>query len=251
MRSRACSLSARIGSELFVTNTTRWPRPRRSAIASTEPGIRARASQTTPSRSQSTVGGIVGHVGTAVATCPRAALRALRRHPLRRERNARRRQRPAVRRAVRRDVDELAEQDPHNIVHIDVPAPGRLPEPLRGRGDVAPRWRTDGVLVDDDRPTFTLYSDAVHRRGRRRPPHRRCDRCPRGRRPRRRRGAAPRAPRRRRPPPIASTSPGDQRQPLAGVGTLADGGPDRLLAGPAEPIGSCTDEAGVVHTVER
>jgi len=53
------------------------------------------------------------------------------------------------------DVDELADRDPHNIVHVDVPRGGddryeRAAATLRG-------WIGAGVLVEDDAPTFTLY----------------------------------------------------------------------------------------------
>ncbi len=53
------------------------------------------------------------------------------------------------------DVDALEARDPHNIVHVDVP---------RGdedRYDVAARllreWVADGVLIPDERPSFTIY----------------------------------------------------------------------------------------------
>jgi uncharacterized protein (DUF1015 family) len=52
---------------------------------------------------------------------------------------------------------ELAARDPHNAVRIDLPAG----EDGRDRYDVAREllaaWRADGTLVDDERPTFTVY----------------------------------------------------------------------------------------------
>jgi uncharacterized protein (DUF1015 family) len=53
------------------------------------------------------------------------------------------------------DIDELAARDPRNIVHVDVPrgGPGRYETAAR----TLCRWIDDGVLVADDRPTFTLY----------------------------------------------------------------------------------------------
>ena len=52
---------------------------------------------------------------------------------------------------------ELAARDPHNAVRIDLP----IDEDGRDRYDVArsllAAWRADGTLVDDDRPTFTVY----------------------------------------------------------------------------------------------
>jgi uncharacterized protein (DUF1015 family) len=52
---------------------------------------------------------------------------------------------------------ELAGRDPHNAVRIDLP----VDEDGRDRYEVARSllagWRDEGVLVTDDRPTFTLY----------------------------------------------------------------------------------------------
>nr|WP_294694774.1 DUF1015 domain-containing protein [uncultured Friedmanniella sp.] len=55
----------------------------------------------------------------------------------------------------RADVEALAAQSAHNIVHVDVPLEGedryqRAAAQLRA-------WRADGVLVGDDVPSFTLY----------------------------------------------------------------------------------------------
>ena len=52
---------------------------------------------------------------------------------------------------------ELAQRDPHNAVRIDLP----IDEGGRDRYEVARSllagWRDQGVLVTDDRPTFTVY----------------------------------------------------------------------------------------------
>ena len=53
------------------------------------------------------------------------------------------------------DVDALAARDEHNIVHVDVPRGGPDRYELAGRR--FRQWLADGVLVADDRPTFTLY----------------------------------------------------------------------------------------------
>lgn len=53
------------------------------------------------------------------------------------------------------DVAELASRDPHNIVHVDVPAGGD------DRYEVAARtlsdWIAEGVLVRDEAPSLTIY----------------------------------------------------------------------------------------------
>ncbi len=53
------------------------------------------------------------------------------------------------------DVDEFAGRDEHNIVHVDVPRNG--PDRYTKAGARLRQWRADGVLVQDDAPTFTLY----------------------------------------------------------------------------------------------
>ena len=53
------------------------------------------------------------------------------------------------------DVDALDARDEHNIVHVDVPRGG--PDRYEVAGKLLRAWRDDGVLVDDDVPTFTLY----------------------------------------------------------------------------------------------
>ncbi len=53
------------------------------------------------------------------------------------------------------DVDDLAARDEHNIVHVDVPRGG--PDRYAEAGARLRQWRAEGVLVQDDAPTFTLY----------------------------------------------------------------------------------------------
>ncbi len=52
------------------------------------------------------------------------------------------------------EVAELAARDEHNIVHVDVP---RGPDRYDAAGRLLRQWITDGVLVEDDTPTFSLY----------------------------------------------------------------------------------------------
>ena len=52
------------------------------------------------------------------------------------------------------DAAELAGRDAHNIVHVDVPCgPDRYTTAAR----LLRRWIADGVLAEDETPTFTLY----------------------------------------------------------------------------------------------
>ncbi len=149
------------------------------------------------------------------------------------------------------DVDALAERDPHNIVHVDVPRPADSPSRYEDAARLLRAWLADGVLVDDDRPTFTLYRmqftdetgadrhtvgvigalEVVDLDGGGVLPHERTT-------------------------PKASTDRLDLTRatnanlsPVWGLSLTT--GLTALLADQAEPVGSCTDEAGVVHTVER
>ncbi len=54
-----------------------------------------------------------------------------------------------------RDVDELAARDPRNIVHVDVPRGG--PDRYERAAATMREWIDAGVLVPDDRPSYTLY----------------------------------------------------------------------------------------------
>jgi uncharacterized protein (DUF1015 family) len=53
------------------------------------------------------------------------------------------------------DVAELAARDPHNIVHVDVPAGGD--DRYRVAARTLAGWVADGVLVRDQVPTLTIY----------------------------------------------------------------------------------------------
>jgi uncharacterized protein (DUF1015 family) len=145
------------------------------------------------------------------------------------------------------EVSELAARDEHNIVHVDVP---RGPDRYAAAARLLRQWMAQGILVADEAPTFTLYrmrfADAS---GQRRDlvgaigalevvddgaggvlPHERTT-------------------------PKASTdrldltrSTGANLSPVWGL-SLA-GGLTRLLAEPAELVGSVTVDA-VEHVVER
>ena len=45
----------------------------------------------------------------------------------------------------------LLDRDPHNAVRLI------LPDSYRGAADLLDEWRSDGTLVDDDEPTFSVY----------------------------------------------------------------------------------------------
>jgi uncharacterized protein (DUF1015 family) len=52
---------------------------------------------------------------------------------------------------------ELAGRDPHNAVHLDVPAADGDRDRYAVARELLAAWRREGVLVDDDRPSFTVY----------------------------------------------------------------------------------------------
>ena len=55
------------------------------------------------------------------------------------------------------DRAALAGRDPHNAVHLDVPAAEGDRDRYQVARDLLAEWRRQGVLVTDDRPTFTAY----------------------------------------------------------------------------------------------
>ncbi len=149
------------------------------------------------------------------------------------------------------DVLALAARDEHNIVRIDVPREADGPGRYVHAAEVLRAWLADATLVIDDRPSFTLYRMRfVDANGTAREtvgvigalevvddgaggvlPHERTT-------------------------PKASTDRLDLMRateanlsPVWGLSLAA--GLTALLAAPGVPLGSCTDEAGVVHTVER
>src|SRR5918994_6937597 len=162
MRSSLASWSSRRAHELLVANSTRSPRVRRRSTAAAAPSIGCSANQTTPSRS-STHAMTRSVSGVASAVCQDG--RVARFQPF-----------PGIRYDLTRvglsnvvsppydvidDAEraELAARSPYNAVRVDLPADEG------GGGDdrytVARRlfagWRADGVLVDDARPSFTVY----------------------------------------------------------------------------------------------
>jgi uncharacterized protein (DUF1015 family) len=52
---------------------------------------------------------------------------------------------------------ELAGRDPHNAVRVDLPVPEGGADAYATARTLLDGWRRDGVLVTDDRPTFTVY----------------------------------------------------------------------------------------------
>jgi len=48
----------------------------------------------------------------------------------------------------------LAEGDPHNVVHLDLPRPSGGEDPYQAAAGLLERWVQDGVLVRDVRPAF-------------------------------------------------------------------------------------------------
>lgn len=58
------------------------------------------------------------------------------------------------------DRRRLAERDPHNIVHVDVPVDGE--DRYRRAAETMSRWIDSGVLVADPTPTFTIYRMQFH-----------------------------------------------------------------------------------------
>jgi len=149
------------------------------------------------------------------------------------------------------DVEALLRRHPHNIVAIDVPLDRDGPQRYDAAGRLLADWVDKGVMVADDSPTLTLYRmDFVDEAGRSRStvgvigalevvdegadgvlPHERTT-------------------------PKAKTDRLDLTRatqcnlsPIWGLSLTA--GLTALLESPGEPVGRCTDENGVVHSVER
>jgi uncharacterized protein (DUF1015 family) len=149
------------------------------------------------------------------------------------------------------DVLALMARDPHNIVAVDVPREVDGPDRYTVAAERLRAWIEEGVLVFDRSPTFTLYRmEFTDEAGREREtvgvlgalevvdegaggvlPHER---------------TTPKATTDRFDLTVATRA---NLSPVWGL-SLAAGLTD-LLVEPAEPIGSCTDENGVVHRVER
>ncbi|MDO8363002.1 MAG: DUF1015 domain-containing protein [Actinomycetota bacterium] len=149
------------------------------------------------------------------------------------------------------DVDALLARHPRNIVAVDVPREADGPRRYQAAADRLKAWQAEGALVRDGQATFTLYrmrftdeSGAIREtvgvlgglevvdEG------------------------APGVLPHERTTPKAKTdrldltrSTGTNLSPVWGLSLTA--GLTDLLREPAEPVGTCTDEQGVVHTVER
>jgi len=149
------------------------------------------------------------------------------------------------------DVRDLLGRDPHNIVAVDVPNEADGPDRYRLAAERMQTWIDEGSLVADDAPTFTLYRmkftdeagtpretvgvlgalEVVDEGAGGVLPHER---------------TTPKAKTDRLDLTIATKA---NLSPVWGL-SLAGGVTD-LLREAGEPMGSCTDEHGVVHTVER
>lgn len=150
-----------------------------------------------------------------------------------------------------RDVKNLLARDPHNIVAVDVPNESDGDDRYTLAAELLQDWMDDGILVADDTPSFTLYRmQFADESGRSREtvgvigalevvdegadgvlPHER---------------TTPKAKTDRLDLTIATRA---NLSPVWGL-SLAPGLTDLLLE-PGETLGSCHDENGVVHTVER
>ena len=161
----AASWSATTENELLVTNSTRRPDARSRAIASGEPGIAWRDSQTTPSRSQRTKR-IGADAVVHGARCSRRARPAnLCRCPAsnRSPRSATPPPRSTTSSPRRTTCcptptsTRCEARDPHNIVHVDVPRERDGEGRYEAAAALLRQWIADGVLVRDPEPSFTLY----------------------------------------------------------------------------------------------
>ena len=149
------------------------------------------------------------------------------------------------------DTEALAARHQRNVVAIDVPRPDDDPERYNRSAAVLADWCSDGTLIRDPRPSFTLYRMAfTTEAGTRREtvgvlgalevvdlgaggvlPHERTT-------------------------PKATTDRLDLTRaaeanlsPVWGLSLTA--GLTEVLAAPGEPMGSFVDDNGVTHTVER
>lgn len=150
-----------------------------------------------------------------------------------------------------RDISRLRSLDPRNIVHVDVPLESDGPNRYHAAAELLSRWVDDGVMVADPSPSFTLYRmsftdstgtarttvgvlgalEVVDEGAGGVLPHER---------------TTPKAKSDRLDLTRATSA---NLSPVWGL-SLSHGLTD-LLREPGTVVGRCTDEQGVVHTVER
>lgn len=149
------------------------------------------------------------------------------------------------------DIDRLRARHDRNIVELDVPGPEDDPQRYQRAASTMANWRREGTLVADRNPTFTLYRmrfrsedgaerqtvgvlgalEVVDEGAGGVLPHER---------------TTPKAKSDRLDLTRATES---NLSPVWGLSLTA--GLTELLQAPGTPIGSCTDEAGNQHIVER
>jgi uncharacterized protein (DUF1015 family) len=149
------------------------------------------------------------------------------------------------------DVHALAAADPHNIVMVDVPQPDDDPARYERAASTLHTWEHEGIMVRDDRPSFTLYRmrfttedggeretvgvigalEVVDE------------------------GAGGVLPHERTTPKAKTDRLDLTRATEANLspvwGLSLTPGLTATLIEPGDPVGSCIDADGVVHTVER
>ena len=57
-----------------------------------------------------------------------------------------------------RDREALERRDPHNAVRLILPRATDDADPYEAAARTLVQWRTEGILVPDDRPAFYAYS---------------------------------------------------------------------------------------------
>ncbi|MFZ4720762.1 MAG: DUF1015 family protein [Ilumatobacteraceae bacterium] len=149
------------------------------------------------------------------------------------------------------EVDALLARHPKNIVAVDVPREVDGPDRYAQAAERMAGWVAEGTMVVDDAPTFTLYRmrftdeagnaretvgvlgalEVVDEGAGGVLPHER---------------TTPKAKSDRLDLTRATNA---NLSPVWGLSLTA--GLTALLTAPAEPVGSCTDEHGVVHSLER
>ena len=149
------------------------------------------------------------------------------------------------------DRARFATRDEHNIVHVDLPIAPDGGDRYAWAAELLDRWRDRGVLVTDPTPSFTLYRmrftdhaqqarETIGVLGALEVVDAGAD------------GVLPHE----RTTPKAATdrldltrATGANLSPIWGLSLAA--GLTELLAEPGEPLGTVTDDDGVVHQVER